>query len=79
MKFDHFSPFYKFQLPLIENIFKKLNYRLKSNQGEEEPDKFLKLVNEKINDPNYEFSEEEKNIISYMTLTSKCTIVEDID
>lgn len=77
--FNNLKDNYKFQISLIEDILKKLNYRLKSNQGGEEPDQFLKLVNEKINDPNYEFSEEEKNIISYMTLTSKCTIVEDID
>ena len=39
--FNNLKDNYKFQLPLIEDILKKLNYRLKSNQGGEEPDQFL--------------------------------------
>ena len=77
LTFNHLKEHYKFQVSLIEEIIRKLNYRLKSNGYKQESDMFIKLVDEKINDKNYEFTEEEKNIISYIIL-SKIRNKEDI-
>ena len=77
LTFNHLKEHYKFQVSLIEEIIRKLNYRLKSNGYKQESDMFIKLVDEKINDKNYEFTDEEKNIISYIIL-SKIRNKEDI-
>jgi hypothetical protein len=77
LTFHHLKEHYKFQVSLIEKIIRKLNYRLKNNGYKQESDMFIKLVDEKINDKNYEFTDEEKNIISYIIL-SKTRNKEDI-
>lgn len=77
--FNHLKEHYKFQIPLIENLFTNLNCHLKTYDKnlEQEADNFLKVVNEKIEDSNYEFSEDEKNIISYLALSPSWLIKEE--
>lgn len=71
--FNHLKKHYKFQVPLIEEILKKLDYRLIKSNNKKEIDNFIKIISDKIQDDTYIFTEEEKNIISYITLNLKNT------